>query len=280
MVGWYRYLSRLTSPHNPTPIQTTYHRRRRRRRRRKKKNTHFPQQPNQTPIQTTKPPKTEEEEDEEEEFLLDDDGGYGSPSQVGFSLSLAGPSSYLSTTGDDAHTGGSASAMGGGVASSAPASSGGGSTTTDAYFAHVVHDMVVSGYASRHPVANILLEVKSFKFAHNRTFAAVVAAAVPALLDLALDPEVVNRQAAADAEGAGVGGGKGGGKGKGVGGGGGGGGAVVGGEVKAPVVLPDKEALAKVEAQLEYWDALLQVGVWVCVGGGLWMCVSVCLSCG
>lgn len=182
-------------------------------------------------------PTEEEEYDEEEQTPLQG-------SAEGLSLTTAGP--YHPDT------------AGAGPAAVAVAP---GSTTTDAYFAHVVHDMVVSGYASRHPVANILLEVKSFKFAHNRTFAAVVSAAVPALLDLALDPDVVFRQAADDdeegprrgTEGA----------------------AGASPAVSTAVVLPDKAALANIEAQLEYWDALLRVrgswggfGAWVWVVGG------------
>lgn len=209
-----------------------------------------------TPIHLHHTPPTEEEEDEEEEFLLGDDAGYGSPSQVGFSLSMGGGH-------DEGFAPSSATAP-------APASlSGGGHTasaTTDAYFAHVVHDMLVSGYASRHAVANLLLEVKSFKFATNRSFAAVVRAAVPALLDLALDPDVVRRQAAAEEAEGGRGGGK-------KGGGGGGGVEAVEEVGTGAVVLSDKVALANVEAQLEYWDALLTVGcVVICLCVCVWMC--------
>jgi len=43
-----------------------------------------------------------------------------------------------------------------------------------------------------------LLEIKSFKFAQNRSYAAVMRAVVPALLDLALDPNAVCRHAEKD----------------------------------------------------------------------------------
>ncbi len=210
--------------------------------------------------------RTEEEEDEEEEFLLDEDG---SPSQAGgLSLSMhAGSSYYLGGEAADSAAPAPAAAAAAPASTSITTSSSSSSAATDALsFAHEVHELVVSGYASRHPVANILLEVKAFKFAQNRSFASVVRAAVPALLDLALDPEVVDRQAAADAAAEGDGNnrrGGGGGSGSGskaAGGGEAAGAAGAGAGNNGPVVvLSDKAALANVEAQLEYWDALLTV---------------------
>lgn len=81
--------------------------------------------------------------------------------------------------------------LGGGAGGGIGGSGGGGSASeaADAFCASVVHDMLVSGWASRHPVSNSLLEVKSFKFAQNKSFAQMSAAVLPALLDLAFYPE-------------------------------------------------------------------------------------------
>lgn len=140
--------------------------------------------------------------------------------------------------------------------------SGGGlaNTTTDDEFTHVVRDMIISGFASRHAVSNLLLEVKSFKFAQNRSFAAVMRAVAPALLDLALDPDVVRRQAEEAASPPR----------------GGGGvervrvrsrsrsgsmdvtaGAEAGASA-APPVLSEQAAIANIKAQLQHWETLLR----------------------
>jgi translation initiation factor eIF-2B subunit epsilon len=135
--------------------------------------------------------------------------------------------------------------------------------TTDDEFTHVVRDLIISGFASRHAVSNLLLEVKSFKFAQNRTFAAVMRAVIPALLDLALDPDVVRRQAEEAASpprrvdnvergrlrsrsrsgsmdatvGAETG---------------------TGGISTAPVVLSEQAAITNIKAQLHHWETLLR----------------------
>lgn len=54
--------------------------------------------------------------------------------------------------------------------------------TPEERFQRVVMDMVLSGHTSGHDLDNIFLEIKSFKFAQNRSFTECLEAIVPALL--------------------------------------------------------------------------------------------------
>ncbi len=68
-----------------------------------------------------------------------------------------------------------------------------GSTTVDSAsapdFHLVVKDLLVKGYADSHPPENLLLEVKSYKFAQNSDFSACAAAAIDATLHVAWPDE-------------------------------------------------------------------------------------------
>ncbi len=69
-------------------------------------------------------------------------------------------------------------------------------------FHHVVKDLLVKGHADSHPPENLLLEVKSYKFAQNRDFSACAAAAIDAVLHVAWpDEEKVNEMAPSDTVG-------------------------------------------------------------------------------
>lgn len=135
----------------------------------------------------------DEEEEEEEGIYIDEDGGRRGPESdlTDFSSALA-----RSLAGVDTERGTAGAVYGirlGGSAGEADTN-----CTSDDDFAEVVRDMIISGFASRHAISNLLLEIKSFKFAQNRSYAAVMRAVVPALLDLALDPDAVCRHAEKD----------------------------------------------------------------------------------
>ncbi|KAG5182444.1 nucleotide-diphospho-sugar transferase [Tribonema minus] len=52
-------------------------------------------------------------------------------------------------------------------------------------FHQVIRDMLVTGSAEGHPIDNLLLEIKGYKFAQNRSFAECIRASTEAVLDLA-----------------------------------------------------------------------------------------------
>ncbi|GAB5037539.1 bacterial transferase hexapeptide repeat-containing protein [Nannochloropsis oceanica] len=144
----------------------------------------------------------DEEEKEEEEFLLEEDGDMGGIGGGGLGGGFMDMSSAYNGAGTESFGIGRRGVGGvGGIGSGVHdlGAMGGGNglanRTTDDEFTHVVRDLIISGYFSRHAVSNLLLEVKSFKFAQNRSFAAVMRAVAPALLDLALDPDGMRRQA-------------------------------------------------------------------------------------
>jgi translation initiation factor eIF-2B subunit epsilon len=135
----------------------------------------------------------DEEEEEEEGICIDEDGGKRGPESglTDFSSALARGLAGVDT---ERGTAGAVYGVGlGGFTGEAAANA-----TSDDDFAEVVRDMIISGFASRHAISNLLLEIKSFKFAQNRSYAAVMRAVVPALLDLALDPDAVCRHAEKD----------------------------------------------------------------------------------
>ena len=212
----------------------------------------------------------DEEEKEEEEFLLDEDGEMGRLGGGGLGGGFMDMSSAYNGAGTEGFgIGGGAvgGGEGGGGGMHDLGAMGGGNgpanRTTDDEFTHVVRDLIISGFASRHAVSNLLLEVKSFKFAQNRSFAAVMRAVAPALLDLALDPDVVRRQAEEAASpprrvggveqarlrsrsrseskdgtvGAETG---------------------TGGVSVTPVVLSEQTAMVNIKAQLHHWETLLR----------------------
>jgi translation initiation factor eIF-2B subunit epsilon len=211
----------------------------------------------------------EEEETEEEEFLLDEDGelgGLGGGGVGGGFMDMSSAYNGAGTGGFGMGGGGGAGGFGAGGGGAMGGMGGGGglvNTTTDNEFTHVVRDMIISGFASRHAVSNLLLEVKSFKFAQNRSFAAVMRAVAPALLDLALDPDVMRRQAEEAASPPRGGGGverarvrsrsRSGSMDVTAGAEAGGGGASA-----APPVLSEQAAIANIKAQLQHWETLLR----------------------
>jgi hypothetical protein len=128
----------------------------------------------------------DEKEEEEESIFIDEDGGRRGPESglTDFSTALA-----RGVAGVDTERGTAGAVYGVGLGGSA--GEGAANATSDDDFAEVVRDMIIPGFASRHAISNLLLEIKSFKFAQSRCYAAVMRAVVPALLDLALDPDAV-----------------------------------------------------------------------------------------
>lgn len=57
-------------------------------------------------------------------------------------------------------------------------------TSLEVPFQQIIRENVCSGDAAGHNVDDLFMEIKSFKFAHNRSFAEVIGAIIPGLLDL------------------------------------------------------------------------------------------------
>jgi len=53
-------------------------------------------------------------------------------------------------------------------------------------FKQIVFDMVSSGYAEGHPPESILMEIKGYKFAQNKTFADCITGVVPSIISIAV----------------------------------------------------------------------------------------------
>ena len=54
-------------------------------------------------------------------------------------------------------------------------------------FESVLSDMVLSGFAEKHPPDNICMEIKSFKFSQNKTFQQCITGILPSLLQIVCD---------------------------------------------------------------------------------------------